>query len=316
MSPSPVGLTATVRDRHRIIDWSVQHKSECIAQLAMANYRVVQEPVQVETNPNLAHLLQEHDGLCWWCGAPADSAEHKYKRTDLQRMLGADDFVVWGSQGRPLRSVRSVRKDPQVRFRASLCKNCNTTRSQAFDRAYDRFAEYVDAQMPDLWRMDGIPMRAVFDPGWEAKSVSLAQYFIKHFGCRIVEAGIAPPSSLRDFLDDGSVNMPDAHLALIKLRTRRNMGWAFHRSLFLSTFHVSLAQDSSRFTGIYLASYIGYVGVRFEWHEMPWPHDSFFGHERPIVNAMNDEQEVVVPPTPLQRSLRALNPLVRFRRQL
>jgi hypothetical protein len=276
----------------------------------------VHEPWRIEMNPALAHLLHKPDGLCWWCGAPADTAEHKYKRTDLQRVLGKDEFVVWGSQGRRLRNVRSVRRDPQVRFPPSLCRGCNTTRSQPFDRAYDRYAEYVDAQMPDLWGMDGIPMKAVFGSTWEPRSLNLAQYFTKHFGCRIIEAGVALPPSLRAFLDDASVDMPDVQLALIKLRSRKNMGRRFHRSLFLSDFFVTLSKDLSKITGIILASYLGYVGTRFEWHDAPWPHDSFFGHERPILNVMNNPEEVFNPPTPLQRSIKALNPVVRFQRQL
>ncbi len=264
-------------------------------------------------NPELQHLYSEGSGLCWWCGATADSAEHKYKKTDLLRVLGGDEVVVWGSDGVPRRDVRSIRKDPHVRFQPSLCSRCNNAASQPFDRAYECFAKYVDAQMPDLWRMDGIPMKAVYGANWSSRCVDLARYYVKHFGCRITDGGLAVPDSLRAFLN-GTEDMTDAQLALVKLRSIKNMGRSFHSSLWLTDFNVWVSRDKSRVTGLVLASFIGYIGVRFEWHETDWPHDSFFRHERPLLNHFNISAELMVPPTPKRRYLRSLDPRIRFQR--
>ncbi len=271
------------------------------------------EPWSTPTNPELRHLIAGPDGLCWWCGAKADSAEHKYKKTDLHRVKGAEDVVFWGSDGVALHPVRSLRKDPHVRFRPSLCQRCNNAASQPFDRAYDRFAEYVDAQMPDLWRMDGVPMKAVYGADWSAKTVDLARYYAKHFGCRLAEGGLTVPATLRQFLD-GADDMPDAHLALLKLRSLKNMGRGFHSSLWLSDLDVWLTPDRSRITGAVMSNFMGYVGVRFEWHDAPWPHDSFFHYERPVLNHFNDASELMMPPIPRRRYLRSLNPRRRFTR--
>jgi hypothetical protein len=31
-------------------------------------------------------------GICWWCGAPASSSEHTYKKTDLVREFGPGPY--------------------------------------------------------------------------------------------------------------------------------------------------------------------------------------------------------------------------------
>jgi hypothetical protein len=33
------------------------------------------------------------DGACWWCGSPADSREHKLKRSDLVREYGRPPYA-------------------------------------------------------------------------------------------------------------------------------------------------------------------------------------------------------------------------------
>lgn len=30
----------------------------------------------------------DYEGRCWWCGDPATTGEHKFKRSDLKRSFG------------------------------------------------------------------------------------------------------------------------------------------------------------------------------------------------------------------------------------
>lgn len=48
----------------------------------------------------LDHLKVNSDGLCWWCREyPATTGEHKYKQSDLARLMG-NDFLIWvGDEG-------------------------------------------------------------------------------------------------------------------------------------------------------------------------------------------------------------------------
>jgi hypothetical protein len=149
--------------------------------------------------------------VCWWCGAPADSREHKFKRSDLVREHGVAPYndgatlSIVGSGGS--RYVRSNRSDP-LKFSPSLCQPCNNTRSQAHDRAYDRFIEWVLAHEDDVLRTRQVDLEAVFGSTWSADSLDVLRYFAKHVGCRlaeIIQAGypFAIPGDLIEFLDGG-----------------------------------------------------------------------------------------------------------------
>lgn len=72
------------------------------------------------------HLLATNTGTCWWCQQlPATTGEHKFKRTDLTRMM-SDDLVYWRDhQGnlRPIRGKSGAKRDRYgvVKFEKSLC---------------------------------------------------------------------------------------------------------------------------------------------------------------------------------------------------
>ena len=89
---------------------------------------------------------------CWICGATADSSEHSLKKADIERGYGKGSYRgpsaplhVKGGQitGLPLQGPNSRR----IKYRELLCQHCNTTRTQPFDYAYDRFirCRLVDA---------------------------------------------------------------------------------------------------------------------------------------------------------------------------
>jgi hypothetical protein len=87
---------------------------------------------------------QPFDGKCWWCGAPADSREHKFKRTDLARMMEApSDYLMWGGTHAERMSKITGTRSGAVKFPAHLCTACNNERSQPFDGAYDQLADFV-----------------------------------------------------------------------------------------------------------------------------------------------------------------------------
>jgi hypothetical protein len=55
----------------------------------------------------------DYGGRCWWCGAAADSREHKHKKTDLAREFGSGPYigasaVVRAFEGK-LRQVQGTR---------------------------------------------------------------------------------------------------------------------------------------------------------------------------------------------------------------
>ena len=147
---------------------------------------------------------------CWWCGGPADSREHKFKRTDIDREFGGGPYLEGQTLvrhrigGRPSDVTGS--KSKVFKFERTMCTRCNGERSQPFDTAYDEFMEYLSAHENTLLRSGEVDLREVFGPEWEEKGLDLARYFAKHICCRLTDGpepiGVDP--RLIEFLDGGS----------------------------------------------------------------------------------------------------------------
>lgn len=142
---------------------------------------------------------------CWWCGAPADSREHRYKASDLRREFEAaeykaGDVIRWLGSGQEV-----VLRGPNagsVKFSTTLCAACNNTRSQPFDRAYDVFIKWFLANEQRVEQTGIVPLHEIFT-NYPTGSVDVLRYFGKHVGCRIAEKGFKVPETLRAFLDRG-----------------------------------------------------------------------------------------------------------------
>ena len=151
-------------------------------------------------------------GQCYWCRErPADSREHKFKRSDLVRehgrgeLRGGRTIVKYGS-GNSL-DIRST-KSAALKFRASLCAECNNARSQRADVAYERFTDwYVDNEKKILVER-AIDLQEVFGEDWQEKAADVHRYFVKHALCRVVESHrgsgeVELPADALAFLDGG-----------------------------------------------------------------------------------------------------------------
>lgn len=262
----------------------------------------------------VAPLRQPFDGVCWWCrAAPAATGEHKFKRTDLSVLMGDRKELVWGSgdgRRRDLRGHGALKRDRHgvIKFMKSLCAVCNNARSRPFDIAYEPFADYLRRHPPRLF--PGVALHRVYGDEWAASSLNLARYYAKHFGCRCVRAGVPVPESLRAFLD-GAEDIPDGHMAIITTDTVRK---SYASGLSISPDFVWLDEGRTRITGAVFATYVGALGVRFEWHE-EWTESGkppnwgsqFFHYPNPVINRFRNEMAVFEADT---RSLGLLSTLL------
>jgi hypothetical protein len=136
----------------------------------------------------------------------------------------------------------------------------------------------------------GVDFREIFGSDWLERTLDLARYYGKHFGCRMVRAGVRVPDSLRAFLNGGT-DMPDAHMALI---TTDSIHKVYRSGLSISPDFVEADKSLSRLMRYVLAAYIGSIGVRFEWCEGGIEERSQFLHfPHPVINCFEDELAVV-----------------------
>ncbi len=207
--------------------------------------------------------------------------------------MAGDGLLLWGD-GSDLREIRGksgITRDRYevVKFPKSLCESCNNKRSKPFDNAYDVYSAYV-ARTP-LHTAPGVDLKVVFGSEWKARTLDLARYYGKHFGCRMVRTGTPIPASLRLFLD-GAIDMPDAHMALI---TTDSIGKGYEPGLAISPDFVETDKTRSRFERYVLAAYVGPIGVRYEWCAdgiADEQRSQFFHHPYPIINCFEDQLAV------------------------
>jgi hypothetical protein len=238
----------------------------------------------------LAHLRLPPTGICWWCQErPATTGEHKFKRTDLTRLMAGGGPLLWGDRDGDTREIRGssgVTRDRYgvIKFPKSLCEPCNNKRSKRFDNAYDVYSQYVSRTW--LRIMPGVDFSQVFGSNWEEQTLNFARYYGKHFGCRMVRARLPVPDSLRGFLN-GATDMPDAHMALITTDTVHKL---YKSGLSISPDFVEADKSITRFTCYVLVAYVGSIGVRYEWREERLPDRSqFFHYAHPVINRFRDE---------------------------
>jgi hypothetical protein len=140
---------------------------------------------------------------CWICGGVADSAEHKFKRSDIVARYERSwpprkqPFIFRGD-GRPSR-IQGPNSQVAL-YPDMLCQACNNTRTKPFDLAYERFSKWVLAQSAALHDRTEIDFSEVFGPSYPDQTLKLLCYFAKSLGCRLVYAGIEPPKAFSRIL--------------------------------------------------------------------------------------------------------------------
>jgi hypothetical protein len=87
-----------------------------------------------------------------------------------------------------------------LKYAPSLCQDCNTTRTQPYDRAYDHFISWVVANESTVLHKRMIDFAEVYGSSFEEAQRNLFKYFVKNLGCRLVDAGELVPPDLVELL--------------------------------------------------------------------------------------------------------------------
>jgi hypothetical protein len=162
--------------------------------------------------------LAPHDytGTCWWCGAQANSREHRHKASDLRREFAKQEYaageviVSRGEEKIPVQGPNSAK----VKFGDVFCARCNNERSQPFDLAYDRLMKWFLANEQSV-EATGVIRLEEIDRNWQGEAGNVLRYFVKHIGCRVAEAGYTVPPALAEFLDGG--DYPDGLICSLEI---------------------------------------------------------------------------------------------------
>ena len=143
---------------------------------------------------------------CWICGGLANSREHKFKKSDLVRSSttwAPDDkpYFVSGGVKRPIASP----KDKITTFGKVLCSNCNSARTQPFDRAYETFSRWVNQADRSIMALSHLDFCAIYGADFGPSVLNLEKYFMKHLGCRLASDRYSIPAGFASSLWTESV---------------------------------------------------------------------------------------------------------------
>lgn len=149
--------------------------------------------------------------ICWWCGSNDLTGEHKSKKTDLELLYGKVypkgnliNHIKYKTESKG-QNIQSSSSD-RVKFEKNLCKNCNGTKSQNFDLAYQKLIQYYYQNRTAIKHSKKIDLEQVFGNNWEVEYLNVERYIGKHAGCRMAENGFVPTNNLISFLDEEKSN--------------------------------------------------------------------------------------------------------------
>lgn len=143
--------------------------------------------------------------LCWICNRnPANSGEHKTKRSDLAAVLGSPTqsrpfyFHDLERRNKPVGSLDAKILKAPVR----ICEACNTARTQPHDRAWEHMSDQLRSRRLKIGSW--IRANRIFPYDTRRQMIYVHLYFLKLFGCMLCEAkanGYDVPISLEPFSD-------------------------------------------------------------------------------------------------------------------
>ncbi len=140
---------------------------------------------------------------CWICGKPAETGEHKIKKSLLTALHGSGPYVG----ARTVSHIKDGREtklqgpnSSKLKYGTSICADCNNHKTQPFDFAYDQFFQFVLKNEPQILKYRVIDFADVYGAGFETKQTDLFKYFVKLLGCDLAHSGMPVPEDLKELL--------------------------------------------------------------------------------------------------------------------
>lgn len=99
-------------------------------------------------------------------------------------------------------------------FGKVLCNDCNSSKTQPFDVAYETFSEWVNQQGKAVLTMSELDFTLIYGDVFQNSLLDLTKYFVKHLGCRLASEGFEIPSGLSASL--GSTNLRSFEVSLAR----------------------------------------------------------------------------------------------------
>lgn len=152
---------------------------------------------------------------CWICGEEGDSGEHLIKASDIKSLFGVitqENPVLYHDDNVKNRFVGSSKSD-KFKSKALICRNCNNSRTAPHDRAWQKLSEHLRSF--DLGSRGPLKVRLekVFASNIYKHALDVHLFFVKLFGCRIVESDM--PVDIASFSESIMYSKPNPFVFLV-----------------------------------------------------------------------------------------------------
>lgn len=153
---------------------------------------------------------------CWICGDEAKTGEHLIKASDLRSVFGhvSQRYPVYFHTAlRRNQPVGGIKSDI-LKSDALICARCNNQRTQPYDLAWDQLSRYIRDKKPKVRTGDWISLEKVFPGATQQSMLRVHLFFVKLFGCVVVEHKI--PIDISSFSSAilGEIPHPNVYIAI------------------------------------------------------------------------------------------------------
>jgi hypothetical protein len=259
------------------------------------------------------------DQLCWICGAPASSKEHRLKKSDIQRAYGRGPYRDSDGPAHFRSGKMTLLQGPNSRtlkYDASLCHVCNTTKTQPFDNAYDKFIDWVFANAENVLKVRLIDFSEVYGSDFENHQANLYKYFAKSFGCRLVDAGCDVPNDIVALLPQPrfSTGLRITFSVNEDVLSTLSKEWAAGYIGKEGMLYYASPKEPHIHTGYVWGEFVSWLNIHYWYCVNPWPKlgsawvaDSlciYLGRNHPLTNDERAELFKQASESPLSRLVR------------
>ncbi|NKX39440.1 hypothetical protein [Tritonibacter mobilis] len=137
-----------------------------------------------------------NEGDCLLCGTAGSlTGEHKIKASLLKEEFGSRKMVM---AGKDVPKVLQSPRSKHVHFTAKICRECNSSRTQAADRAFDRLHQGLKKLRTEGRQLTNSNNHPNFEMSTR-DSADYFRYFAKVICCFLAEVGGPRSRSLSQF---------------------------------------------------------------------------------------------------------------------
>ena len=152
---------------------------------------------------------------CWICGEKGDSGEHLIKASDIKSLFGEitqKNPVNFHTEDKKNKSVGSSKSD-KFKSAVLICRDCNNNKTAPHDKAWQKLSEHLRTFNLQKKGPLRIRLSKIFDNNIYQESLNIHLYFVKLFGCRIIEESI--PIDIDSFSDSILNNKPNPYVFIV-----------------------------------------------------------------------------------------------------